>query len=214
MKRQLEPELMVEETQVKAYAEADFSQPHNHFITLFKEIFAAQQGYALDLGCGSGDISLRFAKAYPDCHIHGIDASATMLNYAERSLKQSKLTNLNFFKAYLPTETLPRHNYDIIISNSLLHHLPEPQVLWQTVKRYRKQDTKIFIMDLMRPQTIAQAQSLVKTYANDEPEVLQHDFYHSLLAAFEIDEIKAQLQQAQLKLDCKIVSNRHFIVYG
>ena len=88
MKRKLEPELMEDLLQVKAYAEANFSVPHNHFITLFTEIFSLQQGYVLDLGCGAGDISFRFSEAHADCILQGVDASATMLSFAENeSLK-------------------------------------------------------------------------------------------------------------------------------
>ena len=36
MKRLLEPELMEDESQVKAYAEADFEIPHNEFIQRLK----------------------------------------------------------------------------------------------------------------------------------------------------------------------------------
>ncbi|MGZ8194839.1 MAG: class I SAM-dependent methyltransferase, partial [Methylosarcina sp.] len=63
MERQLEPELMEDPEQVKAYAEADFAIPHNDFIERIK-LFIDQPGFngtALDLGCGPGDISLRFA---------------------------------------------------------------------------------------------------------------------------------------------------------
>lgn len=214
MKRQLEPELMEEAAQVKAYASADFSQPNSHFMQMFAEMFGKCGGHVLDLGCGPGDISLRFASAYPDCQIHAVDGSDTMLAYGRKSLEKSNLKNLQFFNAYLPCRNLPRLEYDAIISNSLLHHLPEPQVLWETIRNYGKRGCRVFIMDLIRPETTEKARSLVETYASDEPEILQHDFYHSLLAAFEVGEVKVQLQQATLELVTQIASDRHFIVHG
>lgn len=214
MKRKLEPELMEAEAQVKAYAEADFSQPNNLFLNTFSENFTLNKNTVLDLGCGSGDLSLRFAKAYPKCSIHAIDGSATMLKYAKNDIRNQALNNVFFYNAYLPTNPLPLLSYDVIMSNSLLHHLPEPTILWETLKLYAKKQTAVFIMDLKRPATSQQAQELVKTYAASEPEILQHDFYHSLLAAFEIEEVQAQLTAADLKLTCKSISDRHFIVYG
>lgn len=214
MKRQLEPELMEDEAQVKAYAEGDFSQPHQNFVSLFNETFSQQQGYVLDLGCGAGDISYRFAKANPDCIVHGVDASETMLTWAEKDPRRASIKNVHFFNRYLPAEQLPRSSYDAIISNSLLHHLPEPQVLWQTINQGSQPKTKILLMDLMRPARLQQAQQLVKTYAANEPDILQHDFYHSLLAAFTVEEVQAQLNAADLALACRIISDRHFIVYG
>jgi hypothetical protein len=54
----------------------------------------------------------------------------------------------------------------------------------------------------------------VKTYAADEPAILQKDFYNSLLAAFDLDEVRTQLTQAGLALHCEKVSDRHFAVWG
>ncbi len=214
MKRQLEPELMEEAAQVEAYATADFNQPNSHFMQMFSETFGKCQGHVLDLGCGPGDISLRFASTHPDCLIHAVDGSDTMLAYGRKSLEKSNLNNLQFFNAHLPCRNLPRPEYDAVISNSLLHHLPDPQILWQTIRNYGKAGCRVFIMDLIRPETLEQARSLVETHANDEPGILQHDFYHSLLAAFEVGEVRAQLQRAELELSAQTVSDRHFIVHG
>jgi hypothetical protein len=87
-------------------------------------------------------------------------------------------------------------------------------VLWQTIKQCSQPKTKILLMDLMRPASLQQAQQLVQTYAANEPAILQHDFYHSLLAAFTVEEVQAQLNAADLALACRIISDRHFIVYG
>jgi len=39
----------------------------------------------------------------------------------------------------------------LILSSSVLHHLHDPQVHWQTVRRYSKRGTIVFIADLRRP---------------------------------------------------------------
>ncbi|MCP4716998.1 MAG: class I SAM-dependent methyltransferase, partial [Deltaproteobacteria bacterium] len=69
MQRIAEPELMLDKEQARAYAEADFDEPHSMFIDLFRERFREREceGYVLDLGCGPGDITFRFARAYPCC---------------------------------------------------------------------------------------------------------------------------------------------------
>ena len=56
MKRLTEPELMEDETQVLAYANADFSVAHDHFITLIKGQLVADRmpETVLELGCGPG----------------------------------------------------------------------------------------------------------------------------------------------------------------
>jgi trans-aconitate methyltransferase len=219
MKRIPEQELMVDPEQAQAYASADFEQPHSMFIDLFRDSFSAvvDKAHVLDLGCGPGDITFRFARSWGQCSVHGIDGSDAMLLHAEKTLvaELPLQGRVRFFKGMLPGLALPRPAYDIIISNSLLHHLPDPAVLWQTVKAFAAPQALIFIMDLKRPESITEAAQLRDTYAKDEPEVLRHDFYNSLLAAFEVGEIQVQLRDAALAdLNVRAVSDRHLVISG
>ena len=73
----------------------------------------------------------------------------------------------------------------------------------------------VFVMDLMRPATEDKARWMVQAYAAEEPEVLRHDFFHSLKAAYTIAEVKAQLKRAELEhLQVEATSDRHLIVVG
>lgn len=226
MKRIVEPELMNEEKQSLAYAQADFEEPHNSFIQLFKKKFGNNIGtQVLDLGCGTGDITLRFAKAYSNCCIHGIDGAKTMLSHAYQNLAncpEDIITRVTFIEGILPQTSLPLEHYEVIISNSLHHHLHDPLVLWKLIENYAQKGTKIFVMDLLRPDTIEKAKELVENYAKNEPEILQRDFFNSLCAAFTLSEIKQQLNSVNLDyLSVEKISDRaapfhdrHFIVYG
>jgi trans-aconitate methyltransferase len=215
MHRVLEPELMEEQEQVKAYAEADFSEPHCRFVELISGSISPDfSGRALDLGCGPGDISCRFAEQFPDCMIDAVDGSKPMLEYAAKRLTPALSRQINFIRARIPFETELTVNYDVIFSNSLLHHLSDPQVLWQTVKTCADTQTSIVIMDLLRPESESAANQLVDEYAANEPDILKHDFYHSLLAAFTLNEIRLQLSYAQINLAVEQVSNRHVLITG
>jgi 2-polyprenyl-3-methyl-5-hydroxy-6-metoxy-1,4-benzoquinol methylase len=212
-----EPELMNDEAQARAYAEADFEAPHSHFIELFQQTFPNLNitGSVLDLGCGPADISLRFARAYPDCEIHAVDAAEAMLAYADKAIQQANLAErIHLVPGYLPSVHLPREQYDVVISNSLLHHLTNPISLWQVVQKYAAPGAPVYIMDLMRPSSKAAAQTLMAEYAADEPPVLQHDFYHSLLAAYTPQEVKQQLSTLALPFSVKVASDRHLVVSG
>ena len=217
MQRIPEPELMEDEAQARAYAEADFEAPHNFFIELFKQTFPALRitGRVLDLGCGPADISLRFARAYPDCEIYGVDGAAAMLAFGDKAIQQANLAHrIRLLTGYLPGAHLPHRHYDVVISNSLLHHLADPLTLWQAVKDYAVGGAPVFIMDLMRPASQRQARALVAEYAADEPQVLQHDFYHSLLAAYTPQEVERQLSSLALPFSVSAVSDRHLVVSG
>ena len=104
MNRVLEPELMEDEVQVKAYAEADFVVPHQQFIQLLKDFIndPSFNGHGLDLGCGPGDISFRFAKAFPKSKLDAVDGSQPMLDYAKKLTTPALKKRVNFINGLLP----------------------------------------------------------------------------------------------------------------
>ncbi len=216
MDRILEPELMDEKNQARAYSEADFSEPHDMFVAEFKQIFPAIEGNVLDLGCGPADVTVRFAQSFPVSHIDAVDGAETMLRYGQKRIEKENLAEqITLIHAVLPTTNDLRQQYDVIISNSLLHHLADPATLWDTIANKCADSGSVFIMDLMRPASQQYAKNFVELYASDEPEVLRHDFYHSLLAAHRPDEVEDQLGKADLSwLNVKAITDRHLIVYG
>jgi len=213
-----EPELMDDESQARAYAEADFETPHTLFVQLFGERFPDLRvnGSVLDLGCGPADVTIRFARAFPHCRIHGVDGSQAMLKHGCAALEREDLKpRVRLIHAYLPSAALAGRGDDLVISNSLLHHLADPAVLWRGVKSAARPGAAVFVMDLMRPDSEAAVESLVQTYAAGEPEVLRRDFHNSLLAAYTPEEVRAQLAAAALDaLAVEVVSDRHLIVHG
>lgn len=218
MQRIPEPELMDDVHQAQAYAYADFSESHEHFVSLFTRKFPELpvKGTVLDLGCGPADVSRRFARAYPECRIHGIDGASNMLRFGRQANQQARLADrIELFEVCLPCESLPQPAYDVLISNSLLHHLHESMVLWRSLRQAARPGSAIFIMDLMRPPTLPMARDIVAKYAEHEPAVLRQDFLASLCAAFNPDEIQAQLLEARLDtLHVEVVSDRHLIIHG
>ncbi len=219
MERVLEPELMEEDAQAKAYAEADFSSAHNNFVKLFKYYFNNQEisGNVVDLGCGPGDISFRFALAFEQCTIHGVDGSEAMLGYGRKILSNANdiKSRVKLINGMMPDVDLPCGKYDVVICNSTLHHFHNPETFWESVKKYAKPGTPIFVMDLKRAVSVEEAQQLRDKYAANEPEILRNDFYNSLFAAFKYEEIVKQLKEAGLDhLSVKVVTDRHVIITG
>jgi SAM-dependent methyltransferase len=215
MRRVPEAELMLDADQARAYALADFAEPHARFVTLFGDCHPrAAPRRVLDLGCGTGDVLVRYARAFPASHVVGVDAARAMLAHARAAVAGAGLDGrVSLVQAYLPHLPLALDRVDTVISNSLLHHLAAPAVLWNVLAPLA--GTRIFVMDLLRPASPGRARRLVENYAGDADARLRHDFFSSLLAAYTVTEVRRQLRRAGLDgLLVEAVSDRHWVVYG
>ncbi len=216
MDRVLEPELMDDPKQAEAYARADFEAENQGFIERFKEYFPEfSQGTVLDLGCGPGDIPIRFAKFYTACQVIGIDASSPMIQLGEQAVKEAGLSDRITLRCERYEEVAGARIADAVISNSLLHHLPNPLQFWQKIRQLVRPGAPVLVMDLLRPNSLEAAQAIVDQYATNEPDILRRDFYNSLLAAFTEDEIGSQLARMNLtRLLIDVPDDRHWAVGG
>jgi SAM-dependent methyltransferase len=219
MERIPEPELMNTGEQAEAYANADFEDSHGRIVQLFDTAFPAAEvkGPLLDLGCGPGDVTFRFARRFKGVTIVAVDGSAAMIALANKRKEREheEGEHITFMEAVIPGTGIPRRVYDSIISTSFLHHLHDPTILWKTIEVYASPGTRLFVYDLLRPRDRHEAMRLVELYAGGEPDVLKKDFYNSLLAAFEPREVEYQLSKNNLsELSVSVVSDRHILICG
>ena len=216
MDRILEPELMDDPAQAEAYAATDFSAENQGFVERFIEYFPEfSQGTVLDLGCGPADIPIRFALRYPTCQVLGIDASVPMIQLGEQAVKQAGLADRITLRCERYEEVAGARIVDAVISNSLLHHLPNPLQFWQKLRQLVRPGAPVLVMDLLRPESPEAAQAIVDRYAAGAPDILRRDFYNSLLAAFTEDEVTTQLARMNLtRLLLDVPDDRHWVVGG
>lgn len=216
MTRVLEPELMDDPEQALVYARADFEKENQGFVDRFREYFPDfSAGHVLDLGCGPGDIPIRFAQAFSACHITGVDASEPMIELAVAAVKQAGLADRIAFRCERFQAVSLVEPADAAVSNSLLHHVPNPLRFWYRLRQLVKPGSPVLVMDLFRPDSPEKAQAIVDRYAAKEPEILRRDFYHSLLAALTEDEVAAQLAEMNLsRLMIDVPDDRHWVVGG
>jgi SAM-dependent methyltransferase len=211
-------ELMDDAEQALAYARADFSEANQLFTDLLERRCAGSlSGRLLDLGCGPADIPLALARRHPLLDIDAVDGAQSMLDLARDNLARDAEVRhrVHLLCEYLPCPHLAEHGYDVVASNSLLHHLADPAVMWQTVARCARPGGLVVVMDLARPASELAVDALVETYAIDAPEVLRRDFRNSLFAAYTPAEVEDQLQAAGLhSLKVATVSDRHLAVTG
>lgn len=216
IRRVPEPELMDTPEQVAAYVAADFSVPHQAVVTRFDEHFPGFSGTTvLDLGCGSGDVTARFALAHPGCRIVGVDAGPTMLAAARRHFAALGIADrIELLERHLPDPTIATAGpFDAVICNSLLHHLDDPHTLWEAVALGRP-GAAVLVQDLRRPADEATLAALVDEHTVGAHPVLVEDFTHSLRASYTAAEIEAQLASAGLGLTVDAIGDRHVVVWG
>ena len=214
MKRVLEQELMHGRKQVIAYARANFSASNQLFVDSLARDYPNLRK-AIDLGCGPADVLIRLAKANPKMSIVGVDGSARMVQVATVRIIAAGMANqIQIVFGRIQGLKLGTDDFDAICSKDLLHHLESGRVLWDEIKCIGKPGTVVYVMDLFRPRTLADAKMIVKKNAAHEHPLLKEDFLNSLRAAFTLDEVKRQLARAGLQLEASIISERHMLIKG
>jgi 2-polyprenyl-3-methyl-5-hydroxy-6-metoxy-1,4-benzoquinol methylase len=217
MERIVEPELMDDPLQARAYAEADFDRSDQAFTERFLALLgqpfplarprppapalvSAPGAGIVDLGCGPGNISFRLAAALPRARVLGLDGAASMVALAAEHQQRHPgawpLLCFQQLKLPLIDPAALGGPFAAVVSNSLLHHLHDPQVLWQAVGQLAAPGAMIYIKDLRRPASAAAADALTERHAAGAPAVLRRDFRASLAAAFTAAEVEAQLALA------------------
>lgn len=219
MERIPEPELMEDMEQVLAYARADFAASHQLRVTWFHERYGmdVKPASILDLCCGAGDMTFRFARAFSKSHILGVDGSQAMIDLAKQDVQAEPelAAHIQFMQAFLPDDSLPQMGYDMVMSHSALHHFHNPQVLWDAIRMYSCSGSIVFASDLRRIGSVDEANQIVQERAGNEHPLLQHDFAASLCAAFTPEEVQAQLEEAGLsQLKVEAIGDMYLLVHG
>ena len=213
MKRILEPEVMDTREEAEAYDAMDHTAVNIAFVERVVEL-GARQGHFLDLGTGPAQIPILLAQRCPQIRITGIDLSVNMLTLGEQHVAEAGLADRIALEC-VDAKDLPYsdQSFDGVISNSIIHHLPDPMAAFQEISRVIRSDGLILIRDLMRPDAPETAQALVDCYAADDTPYQKKLFYDSFLAALTIPEIEEMLAQTRLT-DAIVVqsSDRHWSV--
>jgi ubiquinone/menaquinone biosynthesis C-methylase UbiE len=109
------------------------------------------QGEAVDLGCGAGQLVMELAKNAPGLHVTGIDLSEEMLANARISSQQLDLEDRVEYRLGNAEEIpFPDQSLDLVISTASLHHWNEPVKVLNEVDRVLKPGGAYYIFDLRR----------------------------------------------------------------
>ncbi len=212
MERILEPEVMDSMEETIAYDGMDFTQINTAFAKDAITLCPLESPMILDAGTGTARIPILMCQMQPKYQITAIDMAQSMLQVGNQNVKKAGLQN-QIRLELVDSKCLPYADghFDMVISNSLVHHLPNPLPFFQEIKRVLKPNGGIFLRDLFRPIDKQAVNTLVNSIATECDEHQQKLFRDSLHAAFTLKEVEELITKAGLE-GVKIYQNsdRHW----
>jgi ubiquinone/menaquinone biosynthesis C-methylase UbiE len=219
--RTLEPEVMDTAEEANDYDQMDHSVVNQLFVDDFlaalREVAELQsQGRELrivDLGTGTAQIPIRLLQKWPQCgQVSACDLSLEMLRLADRNISAAGYQG-RIHPLYCDAKRLPFNSgsVHVLISNSIIHHIPSPASVFFEVARCLSPAGLLFFRDLLRPHSAEEVDHLVDTYAGSENAHSKKMFRESLHAALTVAEVKELLQDAGFDGDSvRQTSDRHW----
>ncbi len=199
MQRVTEPEVMDSLEEAIAYDAMDFTEVNTAFAQRAIEL-GSLSGLMLDAGTGTARIPILICQERPQWQIIGIDLAESMLQVGRKNVEQAglqqQITLESVDAKQLP---YPDAHFDMVISNSLIHHLPDPLPFLRELKRVLKPNGGILIRDLIRPMNEDIMNDLVDSIGTEYDEHQKMLFRNSLHAAFTLDEVNQLVLDAGLE---------------
>jgi tRNA (cmo5U34)-methyltransferase len=91
----------------------------------------------LELGCGTGNLSMRLAATRPNASLTLVDGSREMTALTRSRLDQAKLGGIarhEFITATFESLALPARSFDLVVSSISLHHVSDKGSLYERIR--------------------------------------------------------------------------------
>ncbi len=170
----------------------------------------------LAVGTGTALIPIELIRRGVPCRITAIDLAGEMLTLARRNVAAAGWSE-DITLELVDAKGLPYADaeFDAVMSNSIVHHIPRPLGTLAEMRRVLKPGGLLFVRDLLRPESSAEVERIVDTYAGDENAHQRQLFRQSLHAALTVDEVRDLLRQLSLPEGwVRQTSDRHWTVWG
>jgi SAM-dependent methyltransferase len=162
-----EPEVMDDCGEVEAYstaaAQSNLEKIDDTFVDHALRLLRGRAtkgavGKALDIGCGPGQITLKLAQRLPGWQFTGVDRSANMVREAlaardemGRRENDDMASRVQFFVGDGIELPFADASIDLVVCNSVLHHLSAPARVFAEISRVAAPGAAILLRDLRRP---------------------------------------------------------------
>jgi ubiquinone/menaquinone biosynthesis C-methylase UbiE len=216
--RVLEPEVMDSPGEALHYDRMDHAEVNSAFVSdlliACPEAAATEDASldVLDIGTGTAQIPIDLCRRSPAPRVMAIDLAVAMLHVGRGNVEVAGLTD-RIRLDRIDAKQLPYADgqFAMVMSNSIVHHIPEPRQVLREAVRVLAGGGLIFVRDLLRPADNASVDRLVGTYARNANEHQRQLFDQSLRAALSLDEAKDLAAAAGLPRESiKQTSDRHW----
>lgn len=191
--RVLEPEVMDSDEDAREYDAMDHAAVNAVFVAdLLAMLKFDRPLVILDLGAGTGQIPIELCRRVPDVRVVAVDAAENMLAVARENVAAAgfagriKLVLADAKRLPYPAASIP-----VVISNSIVHHIAEPETVLAEAVRVTAEDGILFHRELARPHNEQALKRIVATYAGDSTPYQRRLFTESLRAALTLEEIRS-----------------------
>jgi ubiquinone/menaquinone biosynthesis C-methylase UbiE len=215
LQRILEPEVMDSAAEAIAYDRMDFTEVNTAFAQ--QAIALGAHGRILDAGTGTARIPILLCELLPaarSVQIVGIDLADSMLAIGQHNIDRAGRRS-QIQLEHVDAKQMPYADasFDMVISNSIVHHLPDPLPFFRELKRVLKPNGGLFLRDLLRLNTVEHIDAIVSSIGMDYDPHQTQLFRDSLHAAFTLEEMADFLQAAGIE-NVKLYqsSDRHWTV--
>jgi len=209
--RVLETEAMDTLDEAVDYDSMDHGEVNRVFVA---DLLAAglEEGESLDLGTGTAQIPIELCRQSRSARVVAVDSAEHMVQVARQNVQNAGLADrIRLQRIDAKRLPFPAGQFPNVISNSIVHHVPDPREVLDEAWRVAAPGGLVFFRDLFRPQDDRTVRRLVETYAAGANRHQQQMFEDSLRAALTVEEIRrlaAEMGQPQDSV--RATSNRHW----
>jgi ubiquinone/menaquinone biosynthesis C-methylase UbiE len=188
--RRLEPEVMDTPAEARDYNSMEHAAVNRAFVDDFLAVWDAANP-VLDLGTGTALIPIELCRRSAAACVVGVDLAAEMLKVGAANVAAAGLASaVELRQADAKALPFPDGSFAAVMSNSIVHHIPDPRAVLAEAVRVTRPGGLLFVRDLMRPPDRATIGRLVETYAGDATEHQRQMFADSLHAALTLAEVR------------------------
>jgi ubiquinone/menaquinone biosynthesis C-methylase UbiE len=178
----------------------------------------------LDVGTGTALIPIELCKRSPELRVVAIDMAEHMLAVARRNVARAGLASrVELVRVDGKGTGFAAGSFDAVVSNSIVHHIPEPRAALAEMLRVVGPRGTLFVRDLARPADDSDVRAILEKHAPPPaaPSPLERAQYErqralfdaSLRAALELGEVRSILVELGVPASAaRMTSDRHWTI--